>query len=239
MTLEARRIRVFNVFVSKRGSRRPSHGRVACDGKALYDWLVAQALSTPQQPSSARCASIRALAPIAWIMWAAAALSGFAGCRQRAEQTIKDSEGRSFALRCSHDRQCEVSIASGSGTSPASHEDAARGAQKARFRLETAGRVVGVCGPNASSDARPQISDCRPVVCESAGQCPAAEGLDEGVCINQLCTEPSHPVITSDATMLCLAGTGYGPTTPLQVERLALGLNCGNPCRVPTPCRQP
>jgi hypothetical protein len=39
--------------------------------------------------------------------------------------------------------------------------------------------------------------------------------------------------------MLCLAGTGLGRETPAQVERYALALNCGNPCRIPTPCAQP
>jgi hypothetical protein len=39
--------------------------------------------------------------------------------------------------------------------------------------------------------------------------------------------------------MLCLAGTGKPGNTPLQVQRYAMALNCGSPCKVPAPCRQP
>jgi hypothetical protein len=39
--------------------------------------------------------------------------------------------------------------------------------------------------------------------------------------------------------MLCLAGSGLGSEQARQVERYALGMNCGAPCKVPAPCRQP
>jgi hypothetical protein len=38
--------------------------------------------------------------------------------------------------------------------------------------------------------------------------------------------------------MLCLAGTGLGHAEAKQVERYALGLNCGAPCVVPKPCER-
>jgi hypothetical protein len=39
--------------------------------------------------------------------------------------------------------------------------------------------------------------------------------------------------------MLCLSGTGLGRETPAQIERYALALNCGSPCKIPAPCAQP
>lgn len=158
-------------------------------------------------------------------------------CQKRAEQTIKDSEGRSFVLNCARNQSCELRPLAEPEVRIGPREHRATGKKEA-FRIENSGRLVGVCGPQALGTTG-QPSDCRPILCEAAQDCPPAEGLNEGVCLNHLCSEPSHPLISTDAVMLCLAGTGFGPTTPLQVERLALGLNCGNPCRVPTPCRQP
>lgn len=160
-----------------------------------------------------------------------------ASCRNRAELTIQDTEGRSFTLRCSDDRICSLSRAAGPGAAAPKSSDASQSARDL-VKLKTAGRLVGICSP-AVLEGEPSPSDCRPIVCETNASCPPAEGLSEGVCINGLCTEPSHPLVSDDAVMLCLAGTGVGPRSPAQVERLALGLNCGNPCRVPKPCRQP
>lgn len=158
------------------------------------------------------------------------------GCRGRAEQTIKDSEGRRFLSQCSSDRICSLSPMAGPEASDAIDSKSAKATQAAKLRAT--GRVVGICGP-AAAGTEPAISDCRPVVCEGAADCPNAEGLNQGVCISGLCTEPSHPINADDSVMLCLAGTGFGQRTAEQVERLALGLNCGTPCRIPKPCRQP
>lgn len=53
-----------------------------------------------------------------------------------------------------------------------------------------------------------------------------------------LCIEPTHDIASADAVMLCLAGTGLGHDQARQVERYALGLNCGTPCSVPKPCER-
>lgn len=157
------------------------------------------------------------------------------GCRSRGEQTIKDTEGRVFASQCSEDRICVVTQKPGrTEQSPAS----GKATTNPEFKYRNAGRVVGICGPVAPG-VQPAPGDCRPLLCESDGDCPAATGLSSGVCVNHLCTEPSHDLSTEDAVMLCLAGTGAGPRTAAQVERLALGLNCGKPCRIPRVCRQP
>lgn len=166
-----------------------------------------------------------------WLRWIFVACFAVS-CRGRAEQTIKDSEGRRFLSQCSADRICAVSPVAGPGA-----PGAADGKEQV-VKLRATGRLVGICGP-AAAETEPPISDCRPVVCEGDGDCPRAEGLTQGVCINGLCTEPSHPINSDDSVMLCLAGTGFGQRTAQQVERLALGLNCGTPCRVPKPCRQP
>jgi hypothetical protein len=169
----------------------------------------------------------------------AAGLSAFCGaCRGYTERTIKDTEGRTFLARCSADRICSLTASSGPSSNQPS-DDARGGHASGQFmRTRATGRVVGVCGPIAAG-AEPTASDCRPVVCESDSDCLASEGLSVGVCINRLCTEPSHAINIDDAVMLCLAGTGISPRTALQVERIALGLNCGTPCRIPKPCRQP
>src|SRR5512138_3305256 len=152
-------------------------------------------------------------------------------CRGHVEQTLGDSEGRSFLARCTAERVCTLTQKSG----PTS--DVAGGAKvPGRMELRNTGRLVGVCGP-FHGDA-PNPTDCRPIVCKAEANCPPADGLTTGVCIDGLCTEPSHAINSDDAVMLCLAKTGLGRQSPLQIERLALGLNCGNPCRIPKPCQQ-
>lgn len=169
----------------------------------------------------------------------AAGLSALAvSCRGRTEQTIQDSDGRSFLSLCSSDRICALSQMAGPGATGAMEAKAAKAKSSQVIKLRTTGRLVGVCGP-VPTGTEPSISDCRPVVCEGDSNCPASEGLDQGVCINGLCTEPSHPINSDDSVMLCLAGTGVGARSAEQIERLALGLNCGTPCRIPKPCRQP
>jgi len=173
--------------------------------------------------------------PARWPYWLVLGVAGVS-CRGRVEQTIKDSEGRHFLAQCSADRICTLSPMAGADMKVSGDRKASRSTQETKF--STAGRLVGVCAP-VNEGAAAVISDCRPVVCAGEVDCPRSEGLDHGVCVNDLCTEPSHPINTDDSVMLCLAGTGVGPRTPEQVERLALGLNCGTPCRIPKPCRQP
>jgi hypothetical protein len=104
--------------------------------------------------------------------------------------------------------------------------------------LRSPGRLVGIC--TAAAGAEPQSpAHCRAIVCTADSACPPAEGMDRGQCVNGLCTEPAHPIGVADAVMLCLAETGIGRETPRQVERYAMALNCGTPCRIPSPCRQP
>ena len=107
-----------------------------------------------------------------------------------------------------------------------------------RFELRRTGRLVAAC-PKLAVSAGAAVTQCRPLVCQADSQCPPAHGLKQGTCVNGLCIEPSQDLIADDAIMLCLSGTGAGYASPPQVERFALGLNCGKPCRVPTPCRQP
>jgi len=66
-----------------------------------------------------------------------------------------------------------------------------------------------------------------------------AGGDVRATCLAELCIDPVKKISTADAIMLCLAGTGLGRNTGRQAERYALGLNCGDPCVVPSACRQP
>jgi hypothetical protein len=148
-------------------------------------------------------------------------------CHKGTERHLADTENREFLAQCSIDGICAVTAAG-----------EAKSLSAGSMSLRATGRIVGICGPLAAGTS-PSASDCRPLVCESKEQCPSAQGMTEGVCIGGLCREPSGAINSDDAVMLCLAGTGTGPRTAQQIERLALGLNCGSPCVVPGPCRQP
>src|SRR5690606_6755934 len=102
---------------------------------------------------------------------------------------------------------------------------------KAEVALSSSGRMVGICDRAPASS--PPIDDCRVLVCRSDQDCPPQHGLETGHCLNGFCINPEQPLNQSDAVLLCLAGTGLGRKAPKQVERFAMALNCGDPCRIP------
>jgi hypothetical protein len=147
-----------------------------------------------------------------------------AGCR-RGPLHLKDSEGRAYSATCK-DNGCSIA-------SP----NAEPGSSREHVLFKT-GRLVGIC--EVPRGGTPKAANaCRPLVCEADDNCPPTQGLGHGTCVNHLCIEPSGRVDVADAVMLCLAGTGWGHASRVQVERYALALNCGSPCRIPAPCRQP
>lgn len=157
---------------------------------------------------------------------AIATLTALASCG-RSEVTLRDTEGRTFAAKCRGDA-CELSQTSG----PAAP------AGKPALRLVTGGWLVGVCNtPDSAREGEPY--DCRPLECQTDAQCPPHHKKDSGDCLNGLCVDPAKEIGEADAVMLCLAGTGLGRDGPKQIDRYSMGLNCGSPCKVPKPCRQP
>lgn len=158
----------------------------------------------------------------------AMAVIGIPACRRVSQRTLGDTEGRSFSAECDRDGSCKLKRVTGESAST----------DKSELSLYSPGRMVAICdvAPGAEPAA---ASDCRVLTCKQDGDCPPGHGIKDGACINGLCTEPSHDLIADDAVMLCLAGTGLGRSAPNQVARYAMALNCGSPCRVPAPCRQP
>jgi hypothetical protein len=155
----------------------------------------------------------------------AAALFLLASCKQKDELFVADSEGRRFAVRCSsEERTCALTQTAGPK------------AEATRPTLEARGRIVGVC--DRSGDAPPHPADCRPLVCASDAECPPIHGPGSGSCLERYCVDPARAVESGDSVMLCLAGQGLGHEKREQVERYALGLNCGSPCVVPAPCQK-
>lgn len=151
-----------------------------------------------------------------------------AGCKSVSERELSDSEGRRFSAKCERAGDCTLSQVAGSKRSD----------EKNALALTRSGRLVGICDvlPGHGPDTP---ADCRPLVCLRDSDCPPAHGLKDGQCLNSLCTDPAQALVPPDSVMLCLAGSGLGHDQAHQVERYALGLNCGTPCRVPAPCRQP
>jgi hypothetical protein len=148
-------------------------------------------------------------------------------CHAKPDVILHDTEGRTFKADCENG-PCSLTQKSGM----------AAPSGKAVAVLSSPASLVGVCDVAAAADT-PEKADCRPLVCKQDTECPPAHGLDHGSCVGGYCTEPEHSLGVDDAVMLCLSGTGLGRTTPKQVERYAMALNCGTPCRVPAPCPQP
>ena len=152
--------------------------------------------------------------------FSACLLLSASACKERAELQVKDSEGRRFSVSCGERAQQCVLKSTAGGADAVS--------------LARNSRLFGVCPGNGSQQA-----DCRALVCKSDDECPPAEGATTGSCIDGWCVDPSHRLTSNDSVMLCLAGMGLGHEQPKQVERYALGLNCGEPCVVPAPCKRP
>lgn len=152
---------------------------------------------------------------------------GLLGCDdKRGPSVLTDTEGRRFAMSC-EESDCSYTRSSGKPVS----------IEKTGIELQLSGRVVGICDVAPTGAAAP--GDCRALVCKTDRDCPPMHGLDAGHCVNDLCTSPDKALGAEDAVLLCLAGTGLGLNAPKQVERYALAMNCGQPCVVPAPCRQP
>lgn len=166
---------------------------------------------------------VSVFAPAAWV-----AFASLAGCHSVSERRLTDTEGRQFLAKCERSGACNLSLTSGSK----------RNDQKIGFSLLHTGRLVGICDVIPGQPAEGP-ADCRALVCQSDGDCPPAHGLKNGQCLNALCSDPAQALVPPDAVMLCLAGSGLGNAQARQIERYALGLNCGNPCKVPALCRQP
>ncbi len=150
------------------------------------------------------------------------------GCKSVSEREIADTEGRRFSAKCERSGECSLAQVSGSK----------RTDDKTALTFTHTGRLVGICDvvPGHGPDTP---ADCRALVCQGDADCPPSHGLKNGQCMNALCTDPAQTLIPPDSVMLCLAGSGLGNDQARQVERYALGLNCGTPCKVPAPCRQP
>jgi hypothetical protein len=151
-----------------------------------------------------------------------------AGCKSLSERQVQDTEGRKFLAKCERDGECALNQISG----------LKRADGKSALALTHTGRLVGICDvvPGHGPDGP---ADCRALVCQNDSDCPPAHSLKNGQCLNALCSEPAQALAPPDSIMLCLAGSGLGNDQARQVERYALGLNCGNPCKVPAPCRPP
>jgi len=166
-------------------------------------------------------------APPAWLL-ALALISSLVGCKSTSQRELVDTEGRRFSAKCDRGGECLLKQTAG---------DQRQGDKKA-LALSRAGRLVGICDV-VPGQVPTTPAECRALVCQSDADCPPGHGLKDGQCLNALCTDPAEPLNPQDSVMLCLAGSGLGNEQARQVERYALGLNCGTPCKVPAPCRQP
>ncbi len=156
-------------------------------------------------------------------------------CSPKPTLRLEDTEGRVFQATCERRKPC--AIASSAKAHPSTPQP--QGARPG-YELRQASRLYVVCDAWIKGKDAPESvpQDCRPFVCSSDAQCPPATGMKTGACTNRVCIEPTGPIMASDAIALCLAGSGAPAGIPAQVERFALGNNCGNPCRVPAVCRQ-
>ncbi|HEY2409649.1 MAG TPA: hypothetical protein VGI10_26775 [Polyangiaceae bacterium] len=147
-----------------------------------------------------------------------------AGCQRVSERQLRDTEGRVFSAKCNREGSCAFTRLPST--------------DKSEFVLRDTGRLIGIC--SAGADRLPQSpTTCRALVCNEDRDCPPAHGLKDGQCLNGHCANPAQAINVDDSVMMCLAGLGLGHDDQKQIERYALGVNCGTPCRVPTPCQRP
>lgn len=145
-------------------------------------------------------------------------------CRKISERTLRDTESRTVKATCDRSGECKLALLTGE-----------RALDKTDLVVHRTGNLVALC--DVGSSKKPDATtDCRAITCETDGDCPPMHGLKDGTCINGLCREPAASIGVDDAVLLCLAGTGLGTTQP---DRLAMAMQCGSPCRVPSICRQP
>lgn len=149
------------------------------------------------------------------------------GCRAHGPRVLRDSEGRSFTAECKNEGDCKLTQSSGP-----------KRADKPEQALLVGSRLVGICDVKAGEPLAGPF-DCRPLQCQSDTECPPLHGMKDGQCLHGRCSDPAEPVGVQDSVLLCLAGTGFGRETAQQIDRYALALNCGSPCKVPAPCQQP
>jgi hypothetical protein len=149
------------------------------------------------------------------------------GCQKAGPLILRDTEGRSFEANCPKGSACSLTQKSGP-----------KRAERPAQVLLVGSRLVGVCDVKAGEGPEGPF-DCRPLTCDSDAECPPLHGMKEGQCLNHHCGDAAEALDIPDSIMLCLAGMGLGRETAAQIERYALALNCGTPCAVPAPCRQP
>jgi hypothetical protein len=175
----------------------------------------------------AMTARIHGAAPLIPLL-AFGVLVNLAGCKSTSERQLVDTERRHFTAKCQRSGDCALTQTLGDKRSDS----------KSALSLVRVGRLVGICDV-VPGKAPETPADCRALVCQTDADCPPGHGLKDGQCLNALCTDPAQTLVPEDSVMLCLAGSGLGNEQARQIERYALGLNCGTPCKVPAPCRQP
>lgn len=156
-----------------------------------------------------------------------AVLLALMGCQKGdGSRTLRDSEGRTFSARCLPEGECKLEQKSGP-----------QRLEKPAQVLLVGSRLVGVCDVKEGEPPQGPM-DCRPLVCKTDADCPPTHGGEHGHCLNERCSDPAEPVGVQDSIMLCLSGTGLGHDKQEQVERYAMAMNCGKPCKIPQPCPQ-
>jgi len=150
-----------------------------------------------------------------------------AGCQKSGPRLLHDTEGRTFEATCPGQGPCKFTQKSGP-----------KRPEKPAQALLVGSRLVGICDVKEGDDSQYPF-DCRPLNCQGDADCPPLHDMKDGQCLNGHCSDPAEAIGVQDSIMLCLSGTGLGRETPAQIERYALALNCGSPCKIPAPCAQP
>jgi hypothetical protein len=105
--------------------------------------------------------------------------------------------------------------------------------EKPAQALMLGSRLVGIC--DVKDGEGPQYPfDCRPLNCQTTPTARRSTHERRPVPEPPL-RDPAEAIGVQDSVMLCLSGTGLGRETPAQIERYAMALNCGNPCKIPAP----